>query len=105
MILEIATLTIKPGQEQAFEAGVAKAVNAFKTSKGCHGVELQRSHETPNRYLLFVRWETVEAHTVGFRESPQFTEWRSCVSPYFEVPPTVEHVATVLTGFGTATLG
>ncbi|MDR3464262.1 MAG: antibiotic biosynthesis monooxygenase [Beijerinckiaceae bacterium] len=100
MILEIVTISVKPGLEAEFEAGVAKAVPAFQTSKGCHGLELQRSHETPNRYFLFVRWESVEAHTVDFRGSPQFQEWRSCVGAFFESPPQVEHVATALHGFG-----
>ncbi len=100
MILEIATLIAKPGMEAELEAGVAKAVSAFKTAKGCGGMELQRSHETPGRYLLFVRWESVEAHTVGFRESPQFQEWRACVTHCFAVPPQVEHVASVVHGFG-----
>ena len=100
MILEIAAITVKPGMEAEFEAGVAKAVPAFQGSEGCHGLELQRSHETPSRYLLFVRWETVEAHTVGFRESPRFQEWRGAVGHCFDGPPQVEHVATVLHGFG-----
>lgn len=100
MILEIATLTIKPGMEAEFEAGVTKAVAAFKASKGCHGLELQRSHETPNRYLLFVRWESVEAHMVDFRESPAFQVWRGAVGHCFEAPPVVEHVATAVHGFG-----
>ncbi len=100
MILEIATLSVKPGMEAEFETGVTKAVSAFRGAEGCHGMELQRSHETPGRYLLFVRWESVEAHTVGFRQSPQFEEWRACVSHCFAVPPQVEHVATAVHGFG-----
>jgi quinol monooxygenase YgiN len=79
---------------------VKTAVGAFKASKGCHGMELQRSHETPSRYLLFVRWDSVEAHMVGFRESPEFQIWRKAVSHCFEAPPTVEHVAPVVHGFG-----
>ncbi len=100
MILEIAALTVKPGMEAELEAGVAKAAEAFRTSKGCHCMELQRSHETPGRYLLFVRWDSVEAHMVDFRESPQFQEWRACVSHCFAAPPSVEHVKTVVHGFG-----
>ena len=100
MILEIATLTITPGMEAEFEAGVTKAVAAFQGSKGCHGLELQRSHETPSRYLLFVRWESVEAHMVDFRESPAFQVWRGAVGHCFAAPPSVEHVATALHGFG-----
>ncbi len=100
MILEIASITVKPGLEAEFEAGVAKAVPAFKAAAGCHGVELQRCHEAPNRYALFVRWTSVEAHTVDFRGSPQFQEWRACVSAFFESPPSVEHFATAVHGFG-----
>ena len=100
MILEIATLNIKAGMEAEFEAGVKSAVGAFKAAKGCHGMELQRSHETPSRYLLFVRWDSVEAHMVDFRESPEFQIWRKAVSAYFEAPPTVEHVAVAVHGFG-----
>ncbi len=99
MVLEIATLDIKPGQEKAFEAGVADAVKHFKAAPGCHGMALQRSHETPSRYLLFVRWDSVEAHTVDFRNGPHFAGWRSCVSDFFAAPPSVEHVHQVLEGF------
>lgn len=100
MILEIATITVKPGMESELEAGAAKALSAFRTTPGCHGMELQRSLETPGRYLLFVRWESVEAHTVGFRQSPQFEQWRGCVGHCFAAPPQVEHVATAVHGFG-----
>jgi heme-degrading monooxygenase HmoA len=100
MILEIAAITVKPGLEKDFEAGVAKAVPAFESAKGCHGMELVRSHETPGRYILFVRWESVEAHTVDFRGSSNFQQWRAFVSDFFETPPQVEHVAVAFHGFG-----
>ena len=99
MILEIATLDIKPGQEAAFEAGVAAAVTHFKAAPGCQGMSLQRSHETSGRYLLFVRWENVEAHTVTFRNGPHFAGWRACVADFFAAPPSVQHVHQVLEGF------
>ena len=99
MVLEIATLDIKPGQDAAFEAAVASAVVHFKAASGCHGMTLQRSHETPGRYLLFVRWETVEAHTVAFRNGPHFAAWRTCVEAFFAAPPSVQHVHQVLDGF------
>jgi heme-degrading monooxygenase HmoA len=100
MILEIATISVKPGMEEEFEAGVAMAVPAFKGAKGCHGMEVTRSHETPSRYLLFVRWDSVEAHTVDFRGSTNFQDWRACVSHCFDGPPAVEHVAVAVHGFG-----
>src|SRR5689334_9227093 len=59
----------RPGLESEFEAGVGRAVPLFQRAKGCNGMELQRSHKKQSRYRLFVRWETLENHTVDFRES------------------------------------
>ncbi len=99
MVLEIAQLEVKPGTEAQFEAGVAKAVAVFRRAKGCHGMELQRSVETPTRYRLFVQWETLENHTVDFRGSADFQEWRKLVGDCFAKPPEVEHWNTAVRGF------
>jgi heme-degrading monooxygenase HmoA len=99
MILEIAQIEIKPGMESEFEAGVTKAAPIFKRAKGCTGMALQRSHEMPSRYRLFVQWETLENHTVDFRGSADFQEWRKLVAHCFSAPPNVEHVTEVVHGF------
>jgi quinol monooxygenase YgiN len=99
MITEIAQIEIKPGMESEFEAGVKQAAPIFKRAKGCRAIELRRSAEKPNRYRLFVAWETIENHTVDFRESADFQEWRRLVSHCFASPPEVEHVTQVLRGF------
>jgi heme-degrading monooxygenase HmoA len=83
MITEIAQIEIKPGMEPEFEAGVKKAAPVFQRAKGCHGMELQRSLEKPSRYRLFVSWDTLENHTVDFRGSPDFHEWRKLVGHCF----------------------
>ena len=72
MILEIAQIDVKPGMENDFEAGVKSAAPIFKRAKGCKFVTLQRSHENPSRYRLFVQWETLENHTEDFREFRRF---------------------------------
>jgi quinol monooxygenase YgiN len=99
MILEIAQIDVKPGMENAFEAGVKQAQPIFKRAKGCSAVMLTRSHEKPQRYRLFVRWATLENHTVDFRGSPDFQEWRKLVGDCFAAPPAVEHVTEVVRGF------
>jgi quinol monooxygenase YgiN len=99
MITEIAQIDVKPGMEEEFESGVKNAAPIFQRAKGCHGMELQRSIEKPSRYRLFVRWATVENHTVDFRGSPDFQEWRKLVAHYFASPPEVEHVAQAVKGF------
>ena len=99
MILEIAQIDVKPGMETEFEAGVQKAAPLFKRAKGCTGMALQRSIEQPARYRLVVQWATVESHTVDFRGSADFAEWRKLVGHCFAQPPQVEHVREVVKGF------
>ena len=100
MILEIAQIDVKPGLEAEFEAGVSKAAPIFQRAKGCKAMEPQRSVEKPNRYRLFVRWQTLENHTVDFRGSADFQEWRKLVGHCFDGPPEVEHTALAVHGFG-----
>jgi quinol monooxygenase YgiN len=99
MILEIAQIDVKPGTENEFEANVKKAAPIFQRAKGCRSMALQRSHEKPARYRLFVKWDTLENHTVDFRGSPDFQEWRKLVGHCFASPPDVEHVTEVVHGF------
>ncbi|MBN8956722.1 MAG: antibiotic biosynthesis monooxygenase [Rhizobiales bacterium] len=99
MILEIAQIDIKQGAEDEFEDGVRKAAALFKRAKGCKGLELQRSIERPSRYRLLVQWETLENHTIDFRSSADFQEWRKLVGHCFTQPPAVEHTQLSVKGF------
>ena len=99
MFWEIAQIEVKPGEESAFEQGVEQAVHLFRRAKGCHGMRLHRSVEVPTRYRLVVHWETVEDHTVTFRGSADFQEWRKLVGPHFASPPVVEHTSALPLGF------
>lgn len=99
MFIEIAQIDVKSGSEAEFEAGVRKAKPLFARAKGCKGMELQRSVEKPNRYRLFVKWDTLENHTVDFRNSADFQEWRRLVGHCFESAPQVEHTKQTVFGF------
>jgi heme-degrading monooxygenase HmoA len=99
MILEIAQIDVKPGLEAEFEDGVRKAAPLFKRAKGCRSLSLQRSVEKPARYRLFIGWDTVENHTVDFRGSADFQEWRKLVGHCFASPPEVEHVSEIAKPF------
>ena len=99
MVLEIAEIEVKAGSEADFEAGVARAAPLFESSLGCHGLELQRSIEFPQKYRLIVTWETVENHMVDFRGSEKYQQWRALVSDCFAAPPKVEHTAVVVKAF------
>jgi heme-degrading monooxygenase HmoA len=97
MILEIADIEIKLGSEAAFEAAVSEALPLFRASKGYHGLELKCGIEKASRYTLIVKWATLEDHTVHFRNSAAFPQWRSLVGSFFAAPPQLQHVRDVLT--------
>jgi heme-degrading monooxygenase HmoA len=96
MVLEVALLNVKPGQEQEFEAAFRAASPLIAAQKGYCGHELQRCLEATNRYVLLVRWQTLEDHTVGFRGSPEYQEWRRLLHHFYDPFPTVEHYVPVL---------
>ena len=96
MILEIADIRIHPGQNAAFEEAIKKATEVvLPKTKGVHGYKINHCIETPERYVLQIFWDTLEDHTVGFRQGPLFTEWRSYIGPFFAQPPLVEHFTLV----------
>lgn len=96
MFLEIADIVAKPGEEKALERAAAEARPLFLRARGCAGMEFHRVVEHPGRYKLIVRWETVEDHTVHFRSSDDFQEWRRLAGPHFAEPPAVVHTTDVL---------
>lgn len=95
MIVEHALINVAPGKEDAFEKVFPTARAVMEKSPGCLSVRLFRSVEEPERFLLFVEWESVEAHMDGFRKSEDFTEWREIVSPYFAYLSDMEHFRPV----------
>lgn len=95
MVLEIALLQVRPGQEAAFEAAFAGAQKLLAGHPGYLGHELLRRLEAPGRYALHVRWRTVADHEEGFRRSPAYADWRARLHHFYEPFPTVEHFERV----------
>ena len=88
MILEVATLQIKPGQTAAFEQAFSEAQRIIASMPGYHGHELQRCVEDDHQYVLLVRWATLQDHTEGFRDSPQYQAWRALLHHFYtRFPP------------------
>ena len=96
MILEVAILDVIPGQEVEFQAAFGTASSIISSMPGYVSHQLQRCLETRNRYILLVHWETLEAHTVGFRGSEGYQEWKKLLHHFYEPFPTVEHYELVL---------
>ncbi|WP_234539991.1 antibiotic biosynthesis monooxygenase family protein [Streptomyces shenzhenensis] len=91
MVVEHAELTVEEGREAEFEVVFGKAREVLAEADGFRWAELLRCAERPRTFLLLVGWESVRAHTVGFRESERFARWRALVGPFFAAPPAVEH--------------
>jgi len=95
MILEVATLNIRAGQEAEFEGAFKQAAPIIASMKGYVLHELRRCIETPNRYILLVQWQTLEDHTVGFRGSQEYQEWKRLLHHFYDPFPVVEHFKAV----------
>ena len=96
MILELADIRIQPGKQLEFDAAIVRGLEqVISKAKGYRGHKVNKGIESAERYVLMIYWETLENHTVDFRESSAFQEWRSIVGPYFATPPTVEHFTLV----------
>lgn len=96
MILEQAVLDVIPGREAEFERAFATAQTIIAAQAGYIEHELQRCIEVPHRYVLLVRWETLEAHTQGFRGGPDYARWKALLHHFYEPFPSVEHYTPVL---------
>lgn len=95
MVLELADIVINTVHKAQFERNVRLALaSIFPRAKGFLGGDFRQSIESPGRYVLLLSWETLENHTVDFRGSDLYTEWRSLVGEFFEKPPHVEHFQT-----------
>lgn len=96
MILEIAILNVIADQENAFEAAFTRAAPILANARGYISHELRRCLEHSGRYLLLVKWQTLEDHTIGFRGSPEYREWKTLLHHFYDPFPTVEHYGTPL---------
>ena len=98
MVLEVAILDVKPAMEADFEAAFAEAQAIIAGMDGYVSHELRRCLEKRSRYLLLVTWRTLEDHTVGFRASDRYQEWRRLLHHFYDPFPEVEHYEPVSGG-------
>ena len=96
MILEVAILNVRPGRGADFEHAFALAQSIISMMPGYISHELRRCIESPDKYILLVWWQTLEDHTVGFRSSQQYNEWKQLLHHFYEPFPIVEHYEPAL---------
>jgi len=91
MILEHAILNVKPGEAERFEAAMNEALPLISASPGFLGLEVRRCIESPDRYVLLVKWDSVAAHDPGFRSSDRYQRWKEALHHFYDPFPVVEH--------------
>jgi heme-degrading monooxygenase HmoA len=96
MILEVAILNVKDGQEEQFESDFARAGQFISAIKGYIKHSLRKCLEQKNKYILLVDWKNLDDHTIGFRQSHQYIEWKRLLHHYYDPFPTVEHYETII---------
>ena len=89
-------LDVRPGERRAFEAAFAEARAIIAAMPGFGGLRLQHCIERQDRYVLLVEWDRLEDHTEGFRESPEYEEWRRLLHHFYDPFPVVEHFEPVV---------
>ena len=95
MILEVAMLHVRPGQAEQFEHAFTEARPIIASLPGFVSLRLERCLEVRDKYILLVEWRTLEDHTVGFRQSPQYQDWKRLLHHFYDPFPTVEHYEAV----------
>lgn len=95
MILEVAILNVRPGHESDFEAAFRRASAIIAGADGYVSHQLQRCLENDSRYMLLVNWKTLEDHTIGFRGSPRYQDWKRLLHHFYDPFPVVEHYQSV----------
>ena len=87
MIIEHALLQVRPGEEAAFEAAMAKARPLIAASPGFQGIEVRPAIEKPGLYLPLVRWASIADHRDGFRKPDRYAQWRALLHPRYAPTP------------------
>jgi heme-degrading monooxygenase HmoA len=95
MILEVATLNVKPGKEKLFEETFGEAQMIISSMDGYISHQLHKSIENNSRYILLVNWQSLEDHTVGFRQSEKYQEWSELLHQFYDPFPVVEHYTSL----------
>ncbi len=96
MTLEIAQYTVQPEKAEAFRtAMLTGGMPIIRQAVGCRSATLRQQIENPQVFILTIEWETLEHHTVMFRGSPSFAEYRSKIAGLYDGAIAVAHYRQV----------
>ncbi len=91
MILEHAILDVAPQEAAEYEAALKEALPLIRATAGFIKLDIRPCLEKPGRYLLLVEWRALDDHTVGFRNSDRYQEWKNLLHRFYNPFPLVEH--------------
>ena len=92
MVLEQFVVNVEPARQAEFEAAMERGLRTVMArADGLLDWSLRRCVETPQRYQVQIRWTSIEAHMVGYRNGPLAPEFRAIVTPFFVGPAEVQH--------------
>lgn len=90
MIIEKAEIVVQSGKEKEFAGAMVKGVNILMSATGCTGVSHGRGIENPAKFILILKWESVDHH-IAFTKTQDFGMFIELISPYFAQAPQSEH--------------
>ncbi|WP_270182156.1 antibiotic biosynthesis monooxygenase family protein [Alkalihalobacillus sp. CinArs1] len=96
MVIEKAAFIVNEGMEKDFEETFMKAVQYISASPGFISHQLTKSIETESKYVIFVEWDSLAAHTEGFMKSDRFNEFVSLMDPFLKNVE-MEHLVPITT--------
>jgi heme-degrading monooxygenase HmoA len=93
MVLEVASFDVT--DPEGFEAAYLTVRSLVAETKGCRSMRMTHGIESPNRFVLLVECDSVQAHEDNFRQTEHFVRWRAAIGPFFAQPPLMEHFTDV----------
>jgi heme-degrading monooxygenase HmoA len=92
MITEIATISVAPGQEEAFEAAMRHGgIEHLSACPGVIKVSFGRGFEDPSKFAFVVEWASMEAHGEA-RNTDAFAAFRAAMGA-MTIGGAMEHFA------------
>ena len=88
MILEVAVLNVRSGEGGDFERlHSRRRRRSFRPCPATSRINCRRCLESQDKYLLLVQWQKLEDHTIGFRQSPQYQDWKRLLHHFYGAVP------------------
>jgi heme-degrading monooxygenase HmoA len=91
VVLEVVDIAVIKGQETEFLSAFGHARPILAETEGCQSVRMTRGVESSSRFLLFVEWDSIDAHMQNFRGTDRAGRYRTHINPYLDGAPKVEH--------------